>query len=392
MRRRDFLAAGCACCAGLARPALAAAAAPGSAEAPGYAPPARFQRPELASDEGGLWAMMDREERKLRRSPFRIADDGLQSYLQELCCRLAGDHCPDVRSYAVRTPYFNANMAPNGMMQVWSGLLLRVDNEAQLAAVLGHEVGHYLQRHTLDRLRDTRTRAGFSQFLGLFGYAGLAGNILLQATALSYSRDQEREADRIGAWLMHRSGYDVHEASRVWQNLLVEMRARDGDKAGSGSAFFSTHPASEERRATLEALASSWTGGESGEQRFRSMIAPHEAEWVEDEIQRGQVEESVALFSRHVDSGRSPALMLYGRGEVRRLRNQGKDAATALTDFEAAAALPDPPPGVYRGIGLIQRGLGNPDAAQSAFRTYLARAGGAPDAALIQTYLKDPSP
>ena len=64
---------------------------------------------------------------------------------------------PTSGSTLVRTPYFNASMAPNGMMQVWSGLLLRVDNEAQLAAVLGHEIGHYLARHSVERLRDEGT-------------------------------------------------------------------------------------------------------------------------------------------------------------------------------------------------------------------------------------------
>ena len=101
-----------------------------------WAPPGRLPRPELSTDEGGLWGIMDREERNLRRSPFLIRDRKLNDYVQGIACRLAGDHCPDVRVYLVNTPLFNASMAPNGMMQVWSGLLLRVENEAQLAAVI----------------------------------------------------------------------------------------------------------------------------------------------------------------------------------------------------------------------------------------------------------------
>ena len=56
-------------------------------------------------------------------------------------------------------PQFNAMMAPNGMMLVWSGLLLRVENEAQLAAILGHELGHYLERHSVEQLRAAKDRA-----------------------------------------------------------------------------------------------------------------------------------------------------------------------------------------------------------------------------------------
>jgi len=53
-------------------------------------------------------------------------------------------------------PCFNAGMAPNGMMQIWSDLLMRVESEVQLAPVIEHEIGHYLQRHTVERLRDIK--------------------------------------------------------------------------------------------------------------------------------------------------------------------------------------------------------------------------------------------
>ena len=153
MRRRRFVG-GCGA-AGLGMMAAASALA----EVGEWPMPARFSRPDLASDEGGLWALMDRDETRLRRSPLLMADASLRDYLQGVVCRLGGEHCADVRVYPMRTPWFNASMAPNGMVQVWSGLLLRVDNEAQLAAVLAHELAHYLQRHSVERLRDARGRS-----------------------------------------------------------------------------------------------------------------------------------------------------------------------------------------------------------------------------------------
>ena len=140
---------------------------------------------------------------------------------------------------------FNANMAPNGMMQVWTGLMLRVDNEAQLATVLGHEIGHYLQRHSVDQLRDAKTRAAFGQFLGLFGVAGLLGQLGMVAGMFAYGQDHEREADAIGIRLMRNAGYDPAEAAKVWENLLLEIRARpEGERS---SPFFATHPPPAER-------------------------------------------------------------------------------------------------------------------------------------------------
>jgi len=109
-----------------------------------------------------------------------------------------------VRVHLVRTPLFNASMAPNGMMQVWSGLMLRVDNEAQLAAVLGHEIGHYLARHSVERLRDAKSRSAFGMFIGMFGAVGAVGQLGLYAGMFAYSREHESQADSIGVLLMRK--------------------------------------------------------------------------------------------------------------------------------------------------------------------------------------------
>ena len=145
--RRAFLSSACKHCVGIGAllPGLPALAQDNAAVSP--VPAERFARPALETDEGGLWGMMDREETRLRRSPFVVRDAELNKYLQDLVCRLGGDHCPDIRVHVVRTPLFNATMAPNGMMQVWTGLLLRAENEAQLAAILGHEIGPVSYTH-----------------------------------------------------------------------------------------------------------------------------------------------------------------------------------------------------------------------------------------------------
>ena len=92
--------------------------------------------PNAATDEGGLWALMDREEAACAPQPLPHARrGGLPEYLQGAgAASWPASTAPDVRVYALRTPFFNASMAPNGMMQVWSGLLLRLENEAQLCS------------------------------------------------------------------------------------------------------------------------------------------------------------------------------------------------------------------------------------------------------------------
>lgn len=380
MKRRALLRAGCAGClalAGLARGEDA------------WQPPPRFTRPDPASDEGGLWAMMDRVEANLRRSPFRVRDPSLEATVQGIACRLGEAHCPDIRVYLMHTPYFNASMAPNGMMQVWSGLMLRADNEAQLAAVLGHEIGHYLQRHSLERLRDARARSAFGQFAGMFGTVGLVAQFGAIAGMFAYSREHESEADRIGALLMHRADYDVAEAAKVWSNLLLEVQAKPN--GSSTNPLFATHPPGADRERALRELAAGYPGGRTEEQAWQRSLAPFLREWLNDEIKRGQHEESVAFLSRAVGRTAGRAEYLFARGEVyrRRARQSDFDQESALEDFRAAIAAGHEPPQTHRSLGMIYRARKDAAAAQASFARYLELAPQAPDAAMVRTYIEE---
>jgi predicted Zn-dependent protease len=382
VKRRGFLAAACACGAGMFS-ALA------YAQSTDWQAPERLARPDIASDEGGLWSMMDREETRLRRSPFSIRDQELRGYIQDIVCRLGGEHCPDVRVYLVHTPLVNANMAPNGMMQVWSGLMLRMDNEAQLAAVLGHEMGHYFARHSLEQLRDIKARSAFGQFLGVFGLVGAVGQLAVLASAFAYTRDKEREADRIGLILMRRAGYDPAEAAKVWENLLLELKARpDGDPAKT-SPIFASHPPAEERNAVLTQLAEAAPGGVNNEEIWQEKIRPFRREWLLDEVKRGQHDESLALLTRMIKRTPAQADLLYARAEVYRLRAKDNDLDMAIADYLAAAAAGGEPPETYRGLGMIYRLRDRLPEARSSFAHYLELAPDAPDAAMIKSYVEE---
>lgn len=379
MRRRRWLQWGCAHCAALA--GLAGAQTEWSA-------PPRFARPQASGDEGGLWALMDREETRLRRSPFRIREAALERCLADTACRLGADHCPDIRVYAVRMPYFNASMAPNGMMQVWSGLLLRVENEAQLAAILAHEIGHYLQRHSLQQLRDAKARAAFATLLAGFGVYGLIGQLVLLGTALAYSRDQEREADAISLVLMRRNGYDPREAPKVWANLLAEVAANKDHDPAQDSILFATHPSSDERRRTLEREAATGAGGEIGAERYRAALAPLRQSLLDDEVKRGRYDESLVLLNRLVAASPGDAALLACRAEVLRLRNADGDATAALADLDAAVQTGQAPASAWRSLGHLYRTQQRDAEARAAWQRYLQAAPDAADAALIRQTLE----
>ena len=151
----------------------------------------------------------------------------------------------------------NAFALPGGLIGVHTGLLDVTDNQDQLAAVIGHEVGHVLARHANERLSQQMLASTGLQLLGSavgsqYGASAAAdlqrfGPLLTQtAILLPYSRSHETEADQIGLDLMARAGFDPREAPRLWQNM---------NRAGSAqtATFLSTHPSNTDRQAALSA-------------------------------------------------------------------------------------------------------------------------------------------
>ncbi len=353
-----------------------------------WALPERLTRPEVTTDEGGLWAVLDREEQRLRRSHFVVRDHGLQEYLQNMVGRMAGAHASDIRVYPMRVPYPNATMYPNGMMHVWSGLLLRAENEAQLASVLGHELGHYLQRHGIAQLRDLKSRAAVASVVGWAGLPGLVGVLALSAGMGAYSRDHERESDSIGVTLMQSAGYDPREASKVWANLRAEAAAGTVGDPQKSWPMFATHPSSDERQAALEKQAAG-SQGDVAQASYWRKLEPMLQDLVDDELKRAQYDESIHLFSRMQVRRPQHAGLFFARGEAYRLRAKEGDVDRALADFAACLSHERPPAQAHRALGFLHRQRGDKAAAADAFKNYLNLDATAPDAAMVQSYISE---
>ena len=223
----------------------------------------------------------------------------------------------------------------------------------------------------------------------MFGVVGLIGQLSALAGALAFSREHEREADRIGTQLLQRSGYQADEAAKVWLNLLAELRAVPENDPSHNSVLFATHPGIEERSRTLQELAAGQAPGQTREAEFRAQLAPLRQGLLEDELRRGRLPESLALLNRMTAREPGSAELLHFRGEVRRLQGGEADLGAALADFEAALAAPQPLALTHRSLGYLYRSLKQPQAARSAWTEYLARAPQAGDAALIQQSISE---
>ena len=124
-------------------------------------------------DEKGLWQLMERVEEEVAGSNLMIQDEGLKLYLGNLIGNVGGPAARDMRIYLARIPEFNAVMFPTGFTVVFSGLLLRMRNEAQLAGVIAHESAHFLRKHQIRQWRDMRRKTDIFSFLAMG--AGVAG-------------------------------------------------------------------------------------------------------------------------------------------------------------------------------------------------------------------------
>ncbi|WP_439576363.1 M48 family metalloprotease [Elioraea sp.] len=359
---------------------------------PGDERPSPGTRPDAATDEGGLWAVMDRQEERLRRSRALITEPEVNALASGLCKRLAPAYAGDIRVYVVRSPLFNASMAPNGMLQVWSGLLLRVHNEAQLAAVIGHELAHYRQRHSLNRFRNVRDTSDVMAFLSIglgmvgLGAVGSLAQIVAIASLFAYTREQERDADALGLDAMVDAGFAPLEASTVWANIVAE---REAGGVQYRDPLTATHPTSEERQQALRERAEAVGGdkGERGAERFSRAIAPLRRTLLDDEVRMRQPARSLVVFARAEAAGLADGLLYTAWGEVLRIRNERGDRDTALALYSRALARPDAPPEAWRGLGLLHRRDGDADAAGIALRRYLDLVPNAPDAPLVRSYL-----
>ena len=405
---------------GRARLALALLAASAITAAPltnAWAQRVAGGRPDPATEAGGLWGQSDKAEAVARTKAELNKDPALTGYVRGVACKVAADYCGDIRVYVMDRPFFNAAMAPNGYMEVWSGLLLRARDEAELAFVLGHETSHFAHDHSLMAWRAAKVRANTAMAISaVIMVAGAAAgaqasspssaqSVMDAASALSdvvylaalaslfsFSREQESEADRLGFERATAAGYDPAAAAALWRSLVAETAASDFEKTrrqATTASIFATHPLSTERIAALDARArAGGAEGDAGRARYRAAIRPHLTAWLRDDLRRRDYGETLHLIARLAEDGEDLGVLKFHEGEVYRRRRGEGDQDRALAAYIAASANADAPVAAWREVGDLQVRAGAPDKARAAYETYLAKAPDAQDRWIVEASLK----
>jgi predicted Zn-dependent protease len=194
-------------------------------------------------------------------------DAALSAYVDSVGQRVAHvSHLPSLEWHftLVDDPAVNAFAMPGGYIYVTRGLLAYMNSEAQLAGVLGHEIGHVTHRHTAEAMtRQQLYGLGFGVLQiaapGLRPYSS-AGQQALGLLFLKYSRQNENEADALGVEYATKAGYDPREIPATYATLK-----RISEASGSSMpSFLSTHPDPGSREATTTTEANQAAAGKSG--------------------------------------------------------------------------------------------------------------------------------
>jgi predicted Zn-dependent protease len=233
---------------------------------------------------------------QMQRRGLRHNDSYLDEWLQEIGDRLVPvptDYYQEYRFYLIRDPSPNAFALPNGNIYVHTGLICRLENEAQLASLLSHEIIHVAGHHSVLAYRSQKRKAVLGGFLSILGalaggwgeVGGYLMNYGLATSVFGYSRDLEQEADVKGSALMLDAGYDIREMPTLFEILSQDYEGLNPRMNGK----WNSHPDLASRGQYTAALAAetateNLNGLSLGSDDFRSRVRPLAIDTVRDYI------------------------------------------------------------------------------------------------------------
>ncbi|HUL91969.1 MAG TPA: M48 family metalloprotease [Burkholderiales bacterium] len=339
--------------------------------------------PELGDTSGGLLSpaierkIGEQAIREIRRDPTYLDDPELTEYVNEVGRRVVmatADAQQDFEFFLVRDNTINAFAMPGGFVGVHTGLLLAAQTESEFASVLSHEVAHVTQHH-LARLLGKQEQMSIpvlaAVVLGLLAARSRpdvtqavitgAGAASVQSQ-INYTRDFEREADRVGFQYLQQAGFDVSAMGTFFERMQKATRLYENN----APAYLRTHPLTSERIADMQ-------------NRAQNAVYKQSPDSVEFYLVRarlvagqGTPREAVAHFDEQVREHRyaNEAAAHYGFANA---LARSQDYRRAATEAEAAQKLLGPHPMVALLLARIRLGAGDAPGAGDVLRAALSR-------------------
>ncbi len=347
---------------------------------------------QLEEDEKRLWARASEEQKLIERSGLIYEDKALEAYLTEIAQKLQPPETSGRLSFRVKVlknPLLNAFIYPDGTIYVHTGILARMENEAQLATLLAHEMTHAVHRHLVKQFRNVKNQTAFLATLTVTtgGLGGIIGGITAIAAVTGYSREHETEADREGFKAMLRAGYDPEEAPKLFLHLKREIE----EEKKSEPFFFGTHPRLEERLENyVELLKTEKTTSSLALKNAETYLEKIKQLLLDNarlDIRAGRFALAEATVEKHLrikpDNPEAYSIL----GDIHRQKGGDVDRAKAKAHYQKAIALAPTFSEAYRGLGMVHYREGAIAEATAAFEKYLSLSPRASDRAYIEDYI-----
>ena len=341
-------------------------------------------------EEQMLWRRAQEEQAIINDSGVLYQDAAIETYLNKIAAKIqqnSGSQDISFQIKVVKDPNLNAFAFPNGIIYIHSGILARMDNEAQLAALLAHEMVHCTHRHSLRAQRAFEGRSPI-RTLPVKEHTKAYGIIGKTALTRRYTRELETEADRIGLDLVIKSNYDPKEVLTLFELMAQEIefgRIKE-------PYFFGSHPNVQQRIQNVNHWLADKYGrevtGVKNREIFQSRISRLTLDNARLDLRRGRfliAQRTVEKFLARIPDDAGAYFLL---GEILRQRGRQDDAAAVIRYYEKSISLNPSLPEPHKAMGLIHYKDGEKSLAKKYFESCLLLAPDTIDKAYIQGYLK----
>lgn len=358
---------------------------------------------QMYEDETRMWKRSKEMQEIIDKSGYIYEDEALGEYITSVLHKLIGDIAEannlDLKVGIIKDPFFNAFSLPDGVIYIHTGLLANSENEAQLAAVLGHEASHFLLRHSLREHRSTMNKTAFFNVVNMTVgtaacvVAGAAGALLagvlgkygLNASIFGYSRQMEREADENAFKLIKEAGYNPHEAKKFLETLAEMTEGED-----KIPYFYSTHPRIKERIETFEELikeSGSPAEGINNAAIYNSMVKNLILENAELDMKRKNgLKSARRQIARYNNMYADDFKAYYLLGKLNALEGNKEEAEERLK--KSIELVPDFAES-HKELGLLYYKDDKKQDARAEFEKYLALEPQAKDAEYVRGYMNE---
>jgi predicted Zn-dependent protease len=290
----------------------------------------------------------------------------------------------------IKNPYLNAFALANGSIYIHSGILAKMENEAQLAMLIGHEMSHVIYKHGIKRSRNHKNSALAATIFGTLTLPfdfGLVSALLYNASLSGYSQANENEADKEGITQMVNAGYDVQEGARLFNILLKDIQLNEIKQP----FFFSTHPKVQNRIdncATIIEKSHAHKKGRIGKETFEQYVKPLLQENIMADLKLRRFKSAKASIEVYLKRYPKEAYGYYALGELHRLNTEKKDTQVALDNYNLSIEKEHDFSLAYRGIAYVYLKQQQKAKAKEYFEKYLSFNTQATDKKYILKYIQ----